>query len=86
MEKHELSLEPPKSRSPQREKDAGSRCIVSVVSSSITIQDPRDGLSSRTFSFDHAYWSHSGFTQSRCGRYVPEEVGGRYADQVSGRP
>lgn len=67
---------------PQREKDAGSRCIVSMVSSSITIQDPRDGQSRRSFSFDYAYWSHSGFVQDGRGLYLPEEPGGRYADQV----
>ncbi|XP_075906177.1 kinesin-like protein KIF28 isoform X2 [Nelusetta ayraudi] len=67
----------------KREKNAGSRCIISMVSSSITIQDPRDCHSSRTFCFDHAYWSHSGFIQNRCGLYVAEELGGRYADQDS---
>ncbi|TNM90700.1 hypothetical protein fugu_002989 [Takifugu bimaculatus] len=67
----------------KREKDAGSRCIVSMVSSSITIQDPRDSQSRRSFSFDYAYWSHSGFVQDGRGLYVPEEPGGRYADQNS---
>lgn len=69
----------------QREKDAGSRCIVSMVSSSITIQDPRDCQSHRSFLFDYAYWSHSGFVQDCSGLYVPEEPGGRYADQVGSR-
>lgn len=54
-----------------------------MVSSSITIQDPRDCQSHRSFSFDYAYWSHSGFVQDCSGLYVPEEPGGRYADQVS---
>uniref|UniRef100_A0A8C4GFM3 AT hook containing transcription factor 1 n=1 Tax=Dicentrarchus labrax TaxID=13489 RepID=A0A8C4GFM3_DICLA len=67
----------------QRERDAGSRCIVSMVSSSITIHDPRESQSRRSFCFDYAYWSHSGFAQDRSGLFVPEEPGGRYADQVS---
>ncbi|XP_036952677.1 kinesin-like protein KIF28P isoform X4 [Acanthopagrus latus] len=67
----------------KRERDAGSRCIVSMVSSSITIQDPRDSQNRRSFCFDYAYWSHSGFAQDRCGLFVPEEPGGRYADQDS---
>nr|XP_046239631.1 kinesin-like protein KIF28P isoform X2 [Scatophagus argus] len=67
----------------KRERDAGSRCIISMVSSSITIQDPRDCQNRRSFSFDYAYWSHSGFARERSGLYVPEEPGGRYADQDS---
>ncbi|XP_023280761.1 kinesin-like protein KIF28P [Seriola lalandi dorsalis] len=67
----------------QRERDAGSHCVVSMVSSSITIQDPRDSQNRRLFCFDYAYWSHSGFAQDRRGLFVPEEPGGRYADQDS---
>uniref|UniRef100_A0A8C2WPY6 Si:rp71-84d9.1 n=1 Tax=Cyclopterus lumpus TaxID=8103 RepID=A0A8C2WPY6_CYCLU len=67
----------------KRERDAGSRCIVSMVSSSITIQDPRESQSCRSFCFDYAYWSHSSFARDRSGLYVPEEPGGRYADQNS---
>ncbi|XP_051235145.1 kinesin-like protein KIF28P [Dicentrarchus labrax] len=67
----------------KRERDAGSRCIVSMVSSSITIHDPRESQSRRSFCFDYAYWSHSGFAQDRSGLFVPEEPGGRYADQDS---
>uniref|UniRef100_A0A3Q1J3E8 Uncharacterized protein n=1 Tax=Anabas testudineus TaxID=64144 RepID=A0A3Q1J3E8_ANATE len=67
----------------KRERDAGSRCVVSMVSSSITIEDPRDSQNRRSFCFDFVYWSHSGFTRDQSGLYVPEEPGGRYADQVS---
>ncbi|XP_078139162.1 kinesin-like protein KIF28 [Centroberyx gerrardi] len=67
----------------KRERDAGSRCIVSMASSSITIQDPRNAQNRRSFCFDYAYWSHSGFTRNRSGLYLPEEPGGRYADQGS---
>ncbi|XP_024911419.1 kinesin-like protein KIF28P isoform X2 [Cynoglossus semilaevis] len=67
----------------KREKDAGSRCIISMVTSSVTIQDPHDPHNRRSFSFDYAYWSHSGFLRDHNGLYVPEEPGGRYADQDS---
>ncbi|KAF0043349.1 hypothetical protein F2P81_004686 [Scophthalmus maximus] len=67
----------------KRERDAGGHCVVSMASSSITIQDPRDPQNRRLFCFDYAYWSHSGFSQDRRGLYVPEEAGGRYADQDS---
>ncbi|KAF6731149.1 Kinesin-like protein KIF28P [Oryzias melastigma] len=65
----------------KRERDAGSRCIISMVSTSISIQDPRDSQNQRSFSFDYTYWSHSGFIRDYSGLYVPEEQGGRYADQ-----
>uniref|UniRef100_A0A673ZM01 Kinesin-like protein KIF28P n=1 Tax=Salmo trutta TaxID=8032 RepID=A0A673ZM01_SALTR len=67
----------------KRERDAGGRCIISMASSTITIQDPRNSQSPRSFCFDYAYWSHSGFTRDCSGLYVPEEPGGRYADQGS---
>ncbi|KAM6979892.1 kinesin-like protein KIF28P [Aplochiton taeniatus] len=67
----------------QRERDAGSLCIISMTSSSITIQDPRNPHNRRSFSFDYAYWSHSGFTRDHSGLFQAEEPGGRYADQSS---
>ncbi|KAL0969319.1 hypothetical protein UPYG_G00225530 [Umbra pygmaea] len=67
----------------KRERDAGSRCVISMTSNTITIQDPRNGQNPRSFCFDYAYWSHSGFTRDRSGLYVAEEPGGRYADQGS---
>ena len=68
----------------QRERDAGSRCIISMATNVITIQDPRNAATRRSFSSDYAYWSHSGFTRDRTGLFLPEEEGGRYAGQVSG--
>ncbi|KAM8876198.1 kinesin-like protein KIF28P [Synchiropus picturatus] len=53
-----------------------------MVSNSITIQDPRDPQSRRSFSVDFAYWSHSGFTRDPRGLFRAQEEGGRYADQV----
>ncbi|XP_073784313.1 kinesin-like protein KIF28P isoform X1 [Danio rerio] len=67
----------------KRERDAGSRCIISMTSNSISIQDPRNSQNSRTFTFDYTYWSHSGFSRNKDGLFVPEETGGRYADQAS---
>ncbi|XP_076835241.1 kinesin-like protein KIF28 [Brachyhypopomus gauderio] len=67
----------------KREKDAGSRCIVSINSNNLTIQDPRNQQNRRVFTFDFAYWSHSGFVRNKEGLFVPEEAGGRYADQAS---
>ncbi|XP_061566896.1 kinesin-like protein KIF28P [Cololabis saira] len=65
----------------KRERDAGSHCIISMVSTSISIWDPRDSQNQRSFCFDYAYWSCSSFTRDHSGLYVPEEPGGRYADQ-----
>ncbi|KAM9826680.1 kinesin-like protein KIF28P isoform 3-T3 [Syngnathus typhle] len=66
----------------QRERDAGCRCIIAMAANSISIQDPRDSQCRRSFCFDYAYWSHSGYIiQDHTGLYLPEEAGGRYADQ-----
>ncbi|XP_051578465.1 kinesin-like protein KIF28P [Myxocyprinus asiaticus] len=67
----------------KRERDAGSRCVISMTSNNISIQDPHNQQNSRTFTFDYAYWSHSGFTRNKDGLFVPQETGGRYADQAS---
>ncbi|XP_039521725.1 kinesin-like protein KIF28P [Pimephales promelas] len=67
----------------KRERDAGSRCVISMTSNNISIQDPRNPQNSRTFTFDYTYWSHSGFIRNKDGLFVPEEAGGRYADQTS---
>ncbi|KAG9268979.1 kinesin-like protein KIF28P [Astyanax mexicanus] len=67
----------------KRERDAGSRCIVSMSNSIITLQDPRNQQNRRTFTFDYTFWSHSGFTRDPTGLFIPEEEGGRYADQAS---
>ncbi|KAJ3593602.1 hypothetical protein NHX12_005936 [Muraenolepis orangiensis] len=54
-----------------------------MAASSITIQDPRNAQIRRSFCFDYAYWSHSGFARDCSGLFVPEEAGGRYVDQAS---
>lgn len=57
-----------------------------MTGNTITIQDPRNPQVRRTFTFDYAYWSHSGFIRNRDGLFVAEEPGGRYADQVMKYP
>uniref|UniRef100_A0A452HZC5 Kinesin motor domain-containing protein n=1 Tax=Gopherus agassizii TaxID=38772 RepID=A0A452HZC5_9SAUR len=44
----------------QREKDAGSRCVISMNSSSTSIYDPKTPGLMKTFTFDLAYWHPSG--------------------------
>ncbi|XP_077095110.1 kinesin-like protein KIF28 isoform X4 [Siphateles boraxobius] len=67
----------------KRERDAGSRCVISMTSNNISIQDPRNPQNSRTFTFDYTYWSHNGFSRNKDGLFVPEEACSRYADQTS---
>nr|XP_015207004.1 PREDICTED: kinesin-like protein KIF28P [Lepisosteus oculatus] len=67
----------------KREKDAGSKCIISMNSNTTTIYDPRNPQNKRTFTFDYAYWSHNGFKKNKDGLFVPEEPNSRYADQGS---
>ncbi|XP_064366247.1 kinesin-like protein KIF28 [Dromaius novaehollandiae] len=54
----------------QREKDAGSKCVISMNSNSTSIYDPRNPGHTKTFTFDLAYWSHSGFLKDENGMLV----------------
>ncbi|XP_053366405.1 kinesin-like protein KIF28 [Clarias gariepinus] len=65
----------------KRERDAGSRCIITMSSNSVSIEEPRS-LQRRTFTFHFTFWSHSGFAKTSEGLLVPENEGGRYADQA----
>ncbi|MGH0136011.1 UNVERIFIED_CONTAM: hypothetical protein FKN15_001723 [Acipenser sinensis] len=65
----------------KREKDASSRCIISMNSNTTTIYDPRNPQNRKTFTFDFAYWSHSDFIKSKDGMLVPGEPNSCYADQ-----
>ncbi|XP_043916132.1 kinesin-like protein KIF28P [Protopterus annectens] len=65
----------------QREKDAGSRCMISMNSSCTSIYDPKHPKNRKTFKFDLAYWSHSGFVKTRNGMLVADSPSSRYADQ-----
>ncbi|XP_053538703.1 kinesin-like protein KIF28 isoform X1 [Ictalurus punctatus] len=64
----------------KRERDAGSRCIITMSSNSVSIEEPRS-QHRRTFTFHFTFWSHSGFMKNSDGLLVPEDEGGRYADQ-----
>ncbi|XP_015713075.1 kinesin-like protein KIF28P isoform X2 [Coturnix japonica] len=64
----------------QREKDAGSRCVVSMESNSTSIYDPRNPGHVKTFTFDLAYWSHSGFLKDESGMLI-SAGSNRYAGQ-----
>ncbi|TTO79331.1 Kinesin-like protein KIF28P [Bagarius yarrelli] len=63
-----------------RERDAGSRCIITMSSNSVSIEEPRSHHL-RTFTFHYSFWSHSGFIKNSDGLLVPEDEGGCYADQ-----
>ncbi|XP_078413744.1 kinesin-like protein KIF28 [Cetorhinus maximus] len=65
----------------QMEKDAGSRCIISVVLNSITVCDPRNRNNTKSFTFDLSYWSHSAFIKNEEGILIPDGPTSRYADQ-----
>ncbi|CAM5134380.1 unnamed protein product [Natator depressus] len=65
----------------QREKDACSRCVISMNSSSTSIYDPKNPGHIKTFTFDLAYWSHSGFLKDKDGMLVSSGSNSRYAGQ-----
>uniref|UniRef100_A0A8C6YPX2 Kinesin motor domain-containing protein n=1 Tax=Nothoprocta perdicaria TaxID=30464 RepID=A0A8C6YPX2_NOTPE len=65
----------------QREKDAGSKCVISMNSNSTSIYDPRNPEHVKTFTFDLAFWSHSGFLKDKNGVLVPAGCNS-YAGQV----
>ncbi|XP_039386730.1 kinesin-like protein KIF28P [Mauremys reevesii] len=65
----------------QREKDAGSRCVISMNSSSTSIYDPKNPGHMKTFTFDLAYWSHSGFLKNKDGMLISAGSNSRYAGQ-----
>ncbi|XP_055495265.1 kinesin-like protein KIF28P [Leucoraja erinacea] len=65
----------------QTEKDAGCGCIISMALNSITIWNPRNRSDTKTFTFDLAYWSHSGFIKNEQGILVPDGPTSKYADQ-----
>uniref|UniRef100_A0A7M4G035 Kinesin-like protein n=1 Tax=Crocodylus porosus TaxID=8502 RepID=A0A7M4G035_CROPO len=66
---------------PQREQDAGSQCVISMNANSTSICDPKNPGHVKTFTFDLAYWSHSGFLKDEDGRLVSTGSNSRYAGQ-----
>ncbi|XP_045715329.1 kinesin-like protein KIF28P [Phyllostomus hastatus] len=66
----------------QREKDAGSKCVVSMHSgTTTTIHDPRNPGHTKTFTFDLAYWSHSGFHVGSDGVFTSADPSSEFAGQ-----
>ena len=65
----------------QREKNAGSRCILSMKDKTTVITNPDTG-DKKSFSFDHSYWSHDDFTETTEGIYEPNSPNSNYTDQV----
>ncbi|XP_036925413.1 kinesin-like protein KIF28P [Sturnira hondurensis] len=66
----------------QREKDAGSECVVSMPSrTTTTLRDPRNPERTKTFTFDLAYWSHSGFQVGRDGVLTSADPSSEFAGQ-----
>ncbi|XP_052768758.1 kinesin-like protein KIF28P isoform X2 [Mya arenaria] len=63
----------------QREKNAGSQCIISMRDKTTVIKNPETG-DTKSFAYDHSYWSHDGCTENPSGIYEPES-GSSYADQ-----
>ncbi|XP_013392801.1 kinesin-like protein KIF28P [Lingula anatina] len=62
----------------QREKNANSKLVISMRGNATTITNPQNG-ETKTFAFDHSYWSHDGFKENETGVYIKEKES--YADQ-----
>ncbi|ELR58057.1 hypothetical protein M91_03817, partial [Bos mutus] len=66
----------------QREKNSGSKCVISMHSRTTTIiQDPKNPGHTKTFTFDLAYWSHSGFQKDKDGVFISADPGSKFAGQ-----
>ncbi|XP_064623097.1 kinesin-like protein KIF28P [Lineus longissimus] len=66
----------------QREKNANSKCVISMSGKTTVIRHPDTG-EEKTFAFDHSYWSHDGFKVNGNGVNVTESEFTKYADQQS---
>uniref|UniRef100_A0AAA9T234 Kinesin-like protein 6 n=1 Tax=Bos taurus TaxID=9913 RepID=A0AAA9T234_BOVIN len=67
---------------PCREKNSGSKCVISMHSRTTTIiQDPKNPGHTKTFTFDLAYWSHSGFQKDKDGVFISADRGSKFAGQ-----
>ncbi|XP_048214219.1 kinesin-like protein KIF28P [Perognathus longimembris pacificus] len=67
----------------QREKNSGSKCVISMHSRTTTIiQDPKNAARVNTFTFDLAYWSHSGFQKDEEDVLVPAGPTSQFAGQA----
>uniref|UniRef100_A0A8D2BV20 Kinesin-like protein n=1 Tax=Sus scrofa TaxID=9823 RepID=A0A8D2BV20_PIG len=67
-----------------REKNSGSKCVISMHSRTTTIiQDPKNPEHTKTFIFDLAYWSHNGFQKDKDGVFISVDPSSKFAGQVS---
>ncbi|XP_059877220.1 LOW QUALITY PROTEIN: kinesin-like protein KIF28P [Delphinus delphis] len=66
----------------QREKNSGSKCVISMHSRTTTIiQDPKNPEHMKTFTFDLAYWSHNGFQKDKDGVFISANPSSKFAGQ-----
>ncbi|XP_042781836.1 kinesin-like protein KIF28P [Panthera leo] len=66
----------------QREKNSGSKCVISMHSrTTTTIQDPKNPEHRKTFTFDLAYWSHDGFQKDKDGVFISTDPSSKFASQ-----
>ncbi|XP_006897820.1 PREDICTED: kinesin-like protein KIF28P [Elephantulus edwardii] len=66
----------------QREKNSGSKCVISMHSKTTTaIQDPKNPENVKTFTFDLAYWSHSGFQKDKDGVLISADASSNFSGQ-----
>ncbi|XP_045652383.1 kinesin-like protein KIF28P [Ursus americanus] len=66
----------------QREKNSGSKCVISMHSgTTTTIQDPKNPEQRKTFTFDLAYWSHDGFQKDQDGVFISAGPSSQFASQ-----
>ncbi|MBZ3886366.1 Kinesin-like protein KIF28P, partial [Sciurus carolinensis] len=64
------------------EKNSGSKCVISMHSrTTTTIQDPKNPEHVKTFTFDLAYWSHSGFQKDKDGVLISADPTSKFAGQ-----
>lgn len=52
-------------------------------SGTTTIQDPKNPEHVKTFTFDLAYWSHSGFQLDKDGVFISADPNSKFASQVN---
>lgn len=58
--------------------------MISMHSRTTTIiQDPKNPGHTKTFTFDLAYWSHSGFQKDKDGVFISADRGSKFAGQVN---
>lgn len=71
----------------KRETDRGAKCIIEMKDKSTKITNPDNPEETKTFTFDHSYWSFDGFKEDKSGYCAPDpghKNGKKYCDQVNG--